>query len=289
VSGLVAVTGSTGGIGGRIAAHLADAGVAQRLIVRDAGRAPQVAGAEVAVAQGYLDRAGMTTALRGADTLFLVSGRESANRVAEHTSAIDAAVEAGVRRVVYLSFSAAAPDTTFTFGRDHWHTEQHVRAQGLDFTFLRDNMYLDYVPVFASADGVIAGPAGDGRLAGVSRDDVGAAAAAVLAGDGHDGAIYELTGPEAFTLAEAADVLTEVTGRPVRYHAETEEEAYASRAHFGAPDFEVAGWVTSYTAVANGDLERVTDDVERLTGRRPQSLREFLAAHPESVAHLTGA
>jgi uncharacterized protein YbjT (DUF2867 family) len=287
VTGLVAVTGATGGIGGRVATHLAAAGVAQRLIVRDASRAPDVPGAEVAVAPGYRDRAGMVAALRGAQTLFLVSGRESADRVAEHVSAVDAAVEAGVQRIAYLSFLAAAPDTTFTFGRDHWHTEQHIRATGLDFTFLRDNMYLDYVPMLASAEGVIAGPAGDGRLAAVSRDDVGAAAAAVLSGAGHEGAVYELTGPEAFTLAEAAAVLSEVTGRPVRYHAETEEEAYASRARYGAPDFEVAGWVTSYAAIANGELERVTRDVERLTGRRPQDLRAFLAAHPDSVAHLT--
>src|SRR4051812_9905940 len=106
----IAITGATGALGGRLAARLADHGVHQRLIVRDAGRAPRLDGAEIAVAAGYRDRAAMVQALRGTGTLFLVSGREAADRVAEHVSAVDAAVEAGVRRVVYTSFMGAAPD-----------------------------------------------------------------------------------------------------------------------------------------------------------------------------------
>ena len=79
------------------------------------------------------------------ETLFLVSGRESANRLAEHRSAVDAAVRAGVQRIVYLSFLGAAADCTFTFGRDHWHTEQHITATGLRHTFLRDSLYADFL------------------------------------------------------------------------------------------------------------------------------------------------
>ncbi|MFA9269190.1 MAG: SDR family oxidoreductase [Baekduiaceae bacterium] len=286
---MIAVTGATGELGGRVAARLAAAGAPQRLIVRDAARAPDIAGAEVAVAGGYDDRAGMTDALRGAETLFLVSGREAADRVAQHYAAIDAAVDAGVQRIVYTSFLGAAPDATFTLARHHHLTEEHIRGAGVQHTFLRNSMYLDFVPFFASPDGVIAGPAGDGRCAWVSRDDVADVAVAVLTTPGHDGLTYELTGPEAHTLTWAAEQLTRVTGREVRYVDETVEQAYASRAKYDAPPFEVDGWVTSYLAVKAGELDVVTDTVERLAGHAPQALPEFLERNPGSWAHLAPA
>ncbi len=286
---MIAVTGATGELGGRVAARLASAGATQRLIVRDAARAPDIAGAEVAVAGGYDDRAGMTDALRGAETLFLVSGREAADRVAQHYAAIDAAVDAGVQRIVYTSFLGAAPDATFTLARHHHLTEEHIRGTGVQHTFLRNSMYLDFVPFFASPDGVIAGPAGDGRCAWVSRDDVADVAVAVLTIPGHDGLTYELTGPEAHTLTWAAEQLTRVTGREVRYVDETVEQAYASRAKYDAPPFEVDGWVTSYLAVKAGELDVVTDTVERLAGHPPQALPEFLERNPGSWAHLAPA
>jgi NAD(P)H dehydrogenase (quinone) len=288
-AGVIAVTGSTGELGGRVARLLADRGAAQRLLVRDAGRAPSLLpGAEVAQFGGYDDAAGAAAALRGARTLFMVSGREHPDRVAQHQALVDAAVAAGVERVVYTSFISAAPDTTFTFGRDHWHTEQLIRAADVEFTFLRDNFYLDFVPFFAGEDGMIRGPAGGGRGAFVARDDIADAAAVVLASEGHAGATYGMTGPEAFTLGWAAERLSEVTGREVGYVDETVAEAFASRAGSGAPEFEVEGWVSSYVAMAEGELDVVTGDVERLTGHAPVGLVDWLEAHPESWAHLRG-
>jgi uncharacterized protein YbjT (DUF2867 family) len=282
----LAITGATGGLGRRVAQRLAELGLAQRLVVRDPSRAPDLPGAEIAISPGYHDRAAMAAAFAGAETVLLVSGRESATRVEEHANAIDAAVDAGVRRIVYTSFLGAAPECTFTLGRQHWATEEHLRASGLAWTFLRDSLYLEAIPHFVGADGVIRGPAGHGRAGFVARDDVADAAVAVLTGDGHEGQTYRLTGPEAVSLEAAARTLTELTGRPVTFVDETEEEAYASRAHYGAPAFEVEGWVTSYLAVRSGDLDVVTDDVPDLTGHPAQTLRTFLQTHPEEWAHL---
>jgi NAD(P)H dehydrogenase (quinone) len=283
---LIGVTGATGGLGGRLVRHLADRGVEQRMIVRDAGRAPSLAGAEVAEAPDYSDTEAMRRALAGVDTLFLVSAGEHPDRMSLHRSAVDAAAAAGVERVVYTSFLAAAPDTVFTFGRDHFHTEEYIRASGMGHTFLRDSIYLDYVPFFASAEGVIRGPAGDGRVAAVARDDIAEAAVTTLLDPQHAGRAYELSGREAFTMAEAARIITEVTGREVTYLEETLEEARASRAPSGAPDWEIEGWVTSYAVIAAGELDVVTDHIEQLTGHAPMTLAEFLQAHPESWAHL---
>ncbi|WP_433212056.1 SDR family oxidoreductase [Dactylosporangium sp. CS-047395] len=265
---MIVVTGASGQVGGRVAALLKAPHV---LLVREPSKAPETQ-KPVKFAE-YANKSGMTAALREAeaDTLFLVSGREDANRRKTHETAVDAAVQAGIQRIVYLSFAGAAPDCTFTFGRDHWYTEQYIRATGLQFTFLRDNMYLEMIPRLADEQGVIKGPGGDGRLAAVSYDDIAAAAVNVLENP-RDGETFTLTGPEAFSLHEAAGILG------LTYVPETVDEAYASRAHYGAPAFEVAGWVTSYEAIANGELEEVTDHVERLTGHKPRSLRELRGA-----------
>jgi uncharacterized protein YbjT (DUF2867 family) len=273
---MIAVTGATGRLGGRVARELAARGVPQRLVLRDPSRAPRLEHTEVVSVPSYGDTPAMRDGLRGVDTLFLVSGREQKDRVAEHVSAIDAAVAAGVERIVYTSFQAAAPDTTFTFGRDHFYTEEQIRSTGLRATFLRDNLYLDYIPVFVGEDDVIRGPAGNGRVAAVARDDVADVAVGVLTTEGHDGQAYDVTGPEAFTLAEAADELSRAWGRPITYEAETLEDARASRAGSGAEVWEVEGWVTSYAAIANGDLERVSDAVERIAGHAPRSLATLL-------------
>lgn len=280
-----AITGATGAVGSRVARLVAARGAALRLVVRDPSRVPADVPAETAQAT-YGDRAAMTEALDGTDTLFLVSARETADRVAQHRTAVAAAVDAGVRRIVYLSFLDAAAQSTFTFARDHWATEQAIRDTGCAWTFLRPSLYADLVGAWASHDGIIAGPAGEGRVAWVCRDDVAEAAAEVLTRDGHAGATYDLTGPRSWTLAETAALLGELAGRPVVYEEETLEQARASRASYGAPAWEVEGWVTSYAAIANGELSMVSNDVARLTGHPATGLEEWLRAHPHSWDHL---
>jgi NAD(P)H dehydrogenase (quinone) len=282
----LAITGSTGEIGGRVAARLAGRGIQQRLVVRDASRAPSLPGAAVVTASGYGDAAQMRAALEGADALFLVSGSESQDRTRQHFTAVDAALDAGVQRIVYLSFLAAAPDATFTFARDHFATEEHVRASGMRFTFLRSSLYADFVPYFTGADGVIRGPAGDGRVAWVSRDDIADVVVATLLGNDRDGTTYDMTGPVAITMAETARILGGVTGRSIAYHQETLEEARASRAPSGAPAWEIEGWVTTYAAVATGELDIVSDTVQRIAGHPSAALDPFLRAHPELWSHL---
>ncbi len=206
MQGLLAITGSMGELGGRVARRLAERGVRQQLVVRDAAPAPRLPGASSVEAPGCDDTAAMTRAFAGADTVFLASGRESPTRIEEHASAVDAAAVAGVRRIVYTSFLGAAPDRTFTLGRHHRATEERIRASGMAHTFLRNSM--------------------------------------------------------------------------------THEEAYASRAHFGASAYEVEGWVSSDAAVAKGELDLVTDVVLCLTGHPVQELRPFLEANPGSWSHL---
>lgn len=277
----IVVTGATGRLGGRVARLLADRGVPQRLAVRSPERAPQLPGADV-LRCDYADGDLVRSALAGAETVLMVSGSETPDRVDQHRTFIDAAADAGVDRLVYVSFYGASPTATFTLARDHWATEEHLRASGLATVMLRDCFYLDFLPELVEADGVIRGPAGQGRVAAVAQDDIAEAAAAILAApQGHDGATYDLTGPEALTLDEAAGVIARRTGRPVTFHDQSLDEAYASRAG-QAPDWQLDAWVSTYTAIAAGELDGVTDDVPRLTGHRARSLDELLAAAGEA-------
>lgn len=282
----LAVTGATGAVGGRVAEQLHAAGIPLRLVVRDASRAPRFeGGAPVEVAEAsYRDTDAVRRALEGVELAFMVSAAESADRVAEHAAFIESARASGVRHLVYTSFFGAAPDAVFTLGRDHFATEELLRASGLGFTALRDNFYADFLPLLAGEDGVIRGPARDGRVAAVARADVADSAVAVLRDVLRDGptsphvdAVYELTGPEALTLAEVAGLVSELGGRgPVVFHDETIDEAYASRASYGAPPWQLDAWVSTYTAIATGELARTSPDVERLTGHPPRSLRALL-------------
>lgn len=274
---MLGVTGASGRLGGRIARLLAAAGVEQRLVLRDPSRAPALPGATVAQAE-YADSDAVRRALEGLDVVLMVSGSESPDRVADHRTFVDAAVEAGVRHLVYISFFGASADATFLLARDHHLTERHLEQSSLEWTFLRDNLYADFLPMLTGDDGVIRGPADGGRVSAVGQDDIAAAATAVLLDpDRHAGATYSLTGPEAFTLDEAAETMTRVLGRPYSFRDETLEEAYASRASTGAPEWMVDAWVSTYTAIASGELAAVTDDVERLTGRPATSLADVLA------------
>ena len=282
-SKLIAVTGSTGALGGRVAARLAAAGVRQRLVVRDPARAPDLPNVEIAQAT-YDDAEALRDAFAGTDAVFLVSAAEHPERVRQHLTAVDAVAAAGVERVVYTSFLNASPDATFTLARHHWVTEERLRGHDLAYTALRDSIYLDFLPFMAGAEGVIRGPADNGRVAMVARDDIADVAVAVLLGDGHERTTYDVTGGELHTVADYAAELSEVTGREVTFVDETIEEAWQSRASYGAPDWEVEGWITSYTAIASGELAVVSDTVERLAGHPPTTLRQLIERDPSLVA-----
>ena len=273
----LAVTGSTGQLGGQVAPLLAGAGRAQRRLGRDAARAPELDGAVPAVAS-YADAAQARAALAGVKTLFMVSAAEAEDRLQQHYAFVDAAADAGVQHIVYTSFFGAAPDCTFTLGRDHYATEQRIKASGMDYTILRDNFYLDFLPLLAGDDGVIRGPAGDGVMAAVARADIARSAVAVLRDPAlYVGRSYDLTGPDDISLAAAAGLLTAGTGRTINFHNETLEEAYASREPYGAPRWQVDAWVSTYTAIASGELAGPTSAVHELTGREPLGLVDFLA------------
>jgi NAD(P)H dehydrogenase (quinone) len=316
---VLAIAGASGQVGRRVAERLAMLGLAQRLIVRDPSRVPRVPGAETAIATSYGDAVSMQRALEGVNKLFLISARDrfgiahiSAknrmkpppyDRLQQQITAVNAATAAGVEHIVYLSVLNAAADATFILAHDHFHTEEHTRATGVPFTFLRAGLYTDNVPHSVSADDVIRAPAGEGRAAWVTRDDIADVAVAVLAGSGHEGRTYDVTGPEALTMDETAQRLSAAVGRRIVYRAQTPEEARKTRSTsrleqfeaerqmltgHGLDDYEVEVFITHFLQIATGELAVVSDTVPKLTEHPAQSLADYLQQHPESYAHLLG-
>lgn len=270
-----------------MAGRLARLGIAQRLIVEDGSQDPGLPDTDVRTVTGYDDAESLTAALADVEALFLIPVRERPDRVRQHESALNAALAAGVNRIVDSSFLAAAPDAAFTLARDHYATEEYIRARGIPFTFVRGSAYLEVIHWLIGPEGEIRGPAGDGRLAPVARDDMADTAAAILTSPAaHDGQTYDVTGPQAVSLREAAAEFTRASGRQVTYVEETPEQPRASRRTYGAPDWQVEAWVSTYLQIANGELDVVSDTVPRLTGHPALSLPDYLARHPEDDERL---
>lgn len=275
---LIGITGSTGAVGGRVARHISEAGLTSRLLVREARRAPKLRRTKVRVCS-YADGAAARAALEGVTVLFMVSAHESADRLDQHKTFIAAAAAAGVEHIVYLSFIGASARSKFSLARDHGATEDYIRSSGMVWTFLRDNFYAEVFEQFADAKGVIRGPAGRGRVAPVSQIDVADVAAQVLRdAQTHAHSSYDLTGPEALTLTEIAADLTRVTGRSHTFVNETIAEAHASRAHYGAEAWQLEAWISTYTAIRDGELNAVSTDIGRLVGRPPLGFAQAIAA-----------
>lgn len=284
---MIGITGASGQIGRRVAGLLSERHLSLRLIARHPDRLPVIPGAEQSGPTDYSDRDSLRSALAGLDVLFLVSAMEDPQRVQQHRNVIDVAASEGVSHVVYLSFQGVAPDCTFTFGRDHFHTEESITSSRLGYTFLRDSLYMAGLVGMTGDDHVLRGPAGNGKVAAVAHEDVAAVAAAVLTDPAaHDKIGFDVTGPTAISLADVAATLTELCGRPVRYQPETEDEAYASRSAYGAADWEVAGWVTSYQAIAHGEVSAVSDAVTRLSGHQPVDFATYCRQHPKLWSRL---
>lgn len=273
---MLAITGVTGKLGGQLARELSQAGISARLLAR---RPQAVEDLEhMTVHESYYDTSQTTIdSLTGADVLFMVSGRESANRLQEHKNLIDAAKIAGVKHIVYTSFYQAAADATFTLARDHAATEAYIQEQGFTYTFIRDNFYMDFFVDLCREYGEIKGPAGSGKVSAVVRDDVVAVALTILKNpQNFDNQVLDMTGPECLSMAEIADIVGRAWKKNITYIEETVEEAYESRKAWPAEDWEYDSWLSTYTAIAKGELQVVSNDIENILGRPATSLREFL-------------
>ena len=272
----IAVTGVTGNLGGMVSRLCKKNGIEVRNLARNVEKAEKLDFSNV-FKSSYDKSADTVKSLEGIKALFMVSGSENPNRIQQHKDFIDAAKVAGVSHVIYLSFYNASKNSIFTLGRDHYATEEYIKENGFKYTFLRDNFYADFFVDLCKEYGEIKGPAGNGKVSAVVRSDVSEVAAKILENPGKwENQTLNMTGPEELSMDEIVKAVSKYFGKEIKYIEETVEEAYESRKIWKAEQWEYDSWVSTYTAIAENEQSGISNDIEKVLGRKATSLVEYL-------------
>jgi NAD(P)H dehydrogenase (quinone) len=291
------VTGVGGYVGAQTAKRLMERVPADQITVtsrNDAVLAEWRANGARACKADYNDKASLIEAFRNAECVFLVSAMEvGETRQRQHRNAVEAAKEAGAKRVVYTSFLGAGDPNIDSFEiADHRFTEKLILASGLGWNFMRNSQYGDAMAenqaAIAITTGKSIGNTGAGRVAFITRDDVAAVAAVLIAGGGERNRAYDVTGPAAVSWQDVAAMISQISGVPIEVIDLTDEQMYAMWDSLGVPreatgDFSRSpvpwcsdGMVSLARQIRFGNLSAVSNVVEQLTGRKPKSLRDLM-------------
>ena len=272
----IAVTGVTGNLGGMVSRLCKENGIKVRNLARNKEKAEKMGFSDV-FKSSYDKSDDTVKSLEGIDVLFMVSGSENPNRVQQHKDFVDAAKMAGVSHIIYLSFYNASKNSVFTLARDHFATEEHIKENGFKYTFLRDNFYADFFVEMCKEYDEIKGPAGNGKVSVVVRSDVSEVVAKILENlEKWENQTLNMTGPEELTMEEITKLASKYLGKEIKYIAETVDEAYESRKIWKAEQWEYDSWVSTYTAIAEGEQAGISNDIEKVLGRKATSLMEYL-------------
>lgn len=238
----------------------------------------------------------LVKAFAGGDKMLMISTSRVGERMPQHTNAVNAAKAAGVGHVIYTSFVGAVPENPSLAVRDHRGTEALLRDSGMSWTALRNSQYSDYI--FAAAPNAIRlgkwfTSSGDGTLAHICREDCIEAAVVVLANDGHENKVYNITGPELLSVRDVAEICREASGADYEFVEITDEGMYEYFDSLGVPrspiDDNVASdipWcsddmVSFERTIREGQFSIISDDFEKLTGHKPRSLRSLAEEHKD--------
>lgn len=275
----IGVSGASGKLGKAVLAELVARGGHEVVAI---SRTPDgMAGIEARL--GNYDRPEtLVSAYAGLDRLLLIPSSDLARgaRSRQNRAAIEAAVEAGVGHIVFLSAAGTKAAEDPALEASYWAGEQALIAKAKAWTVLRMNYYAESLADevrMSATHGVLVG-LGENRVAFVSRDDIAAAAAGMLTGEGHHGAIYNLTGPEALTGADRATIAADVTGQPIGFQVVSEDGLRTGMARAGLPPFVIDVVVGIQSSFVAGNFDIVTGDVEKLSGKPARPLSMTLTA-----------
>jgi len=280
------VMGAGGQLGREVVRALLDRGVAPADVVcnvRSPDKVADLAGQGLAVRRAdYDDPPSMVEGFVGAEALLLIPTFVPVEpRVVQHGNAVQAAMQAGVGRLLLCSFGSGSPESRFQVAPFMLYAESRTRLSGLPWTVLRNGMYLDpiadWVPELV-AIGRLPYPVRTGRVAYISRHDLGRAAAGAMVDDAHAGRVYDLTGPEALSMPRLAGIVSAVTGSTVRFDSITDEQ-YAQVCRDGeesVPEYLIPILTSLYHAVEDGEFGAVTDHVQQLAGSQPEDAESYL-------------
>jgi NAD(P)H dehydrogenase (quinone) len=276
----IGVSGASGKLGQAVLRDLATRAKGHKIVA--ISRTPEKVGSGIEARAGDYDLPDtLAQAYAGLDRLLLIpsSASRPGHRGRQNVAAITAAVQAGVKHVAFMSAAGTREQEEPNIGASYWVGEQHLIKTAPHWTILRMNYYVEALAMeagMATQSGALVGLA-ENRVAFVARDDVAAAAAGILVGEEHAGAIYNATGPKTYTGAERAAVMSELLGKPVGFTTAPVETFRGGMAQMGLPTEVVDAVISIQNDFAAGAFDIVTGDVEKLSGRPPKPLREALA------------
>ncbi len=278
---MILVVGATGTNGREVVKQLSERGVPVRAMVRSAEKSPDLRLPHVELVRGDLgDPPSLDAALRGVQKAFIVTA-VGPDCVEWFESFFAAAKRAGGPHVVKFSGMGAGDAKTLILNQ-HAVTDEELRTSGLPFTVLRPNSFhqnLLWSAGSIKSQGAFYLPLGDARQSLVDVRDIAAVAAEVLTGTGHEGQVYDLTGPESLSYHDVAATLSQVLGKPVRYVPVSLEAAKESMLQAGMPEWNAKAVTDLYRVFATGAYARTTDTVARLLGRPPRTFEQFARDH----------
>lgn len=290
------VTGASGQLGRSVVNHLLDTYEVPPAQIIATTRTPanlaDLAARGVTIREAdFNGRASLETAFRGANRVLIISTGEldlkDGRRLKQHETAVTAAKNASVGHLLYTSMPNPEPVSPILFANDHYGTEQAIKASGIAYTIFRNGWYQENLFMAlpqAIASGHWYTSAGEGRMAHGARDDMAAAIAAGLAAASNESRIYTLTGPQAYTVAEIASLVSEVTGKPLHVVPVSDEALTEGVKAAGVPE-DFARIIVSFDANTRaGRIAMVTDAVETLSGRKSKTLKQFLEANKAALA-----
>ncbi|MBP1651561.1 MAG: family oxidoreductase [Bacteroidetes bacterium] len=283
---MILITGAAGNLGSAIIDSMLKKVPANQIaaFVRSEQKAEQLKKLGLNIRIGdYNDVASLDNAMKGIDKVLLISGL-SLERLKEHTNVVDAAKKAGVKQIVYtgVTMKDAATSPLKVLMESHFQTEDYIRASGITYTFLRNTLYAEVIPFYIGDQALNTGihyPAGAGKVPYVYRPDLADAAAVVITNKGHENRTYQLTGDHLYSFADVADMLSEVSGKHIGY---TDVDPVAFEKHMkeiGVPEVGIMISTGFAAAIKQGDFEVVTGDLEKLLGRKPTPVKQYLKAH----------
>ncbi len=275
----ILITGATGNIGTELAKQLSAQKIPFRALVRSIDKAMDLAALEGAelVTGDFNDPASLANALKGIKRAFLLTNStEQAESL--QLNFVTAARAAGVAHIVKLSQLAASLDSPVRFLRYHAAVECRIRQSGLAYTFLRPNLFMQGLLVFHDPilyQGKFFAPAGNAKVSTVDIRDIAAVAAAALTQNGHEGKIYDLTGPEALTHAQMAAGLSESLGHMVQFVDVTPADMRQAILAVGFPQWQADGLIEDYAHYSRGEASLLSPAIQEVTGRAPYDFRTF--------------
>jgi len=282
---LIAVTGATGKLGSATIGYLLESGVAPNRIVavvRDPVKAGVHATRGIQVRRAdYTDPMSLEHALRGVARLaFISTSALGDERLLHHGNVVKAARAAKVGHIFYTSVIKPAAVARFAASPGHFQTEVLIRDSGIPWTFFRNNLYLDLVPLMfgeALNSGQLVNNGGDGRIGFVARQDIASGLAAALTGEGHENRAYAITAQTPYGLGDVARALGKASGKTVTYEAVSSEQLRDAMNAKGVPPPIVEMSVALGEAVRAGEFDAGSNDLTALVGSAPMTLEQFLS------------